>query len=244
MIAFTALALALSGFAAMGMEILWFRHFSILLGGFRAVFALLLAVILIGIGAGALIGGVLDRRIRQPGACLMVTQALFVAFALIGLAAADATTIDARLATESGPVPRLTEIWFNAKPILLEVGIPALLMGFSFPLANAMVQRAEGSVGLRAGVLYLSNTLGAVCGSLGAGFVLLPMLGVQRGATILMLAAALAIVPLALVTRPSKAVAGSLLIAPAALAVWLLLPAHHVMDRPCLGSPPASGRSR
>ena len=37
----------------MGMEIVWFRHFSILLGGFRAVFALLLAVILIGIGAGA-----------------------------------------------------------------------------------------------------------------------------------------------------------------------------------------------
>jgi predicted membrane-bound spermidine synthase len=215
----------------MGMEILWFRHFSILLGGFRAVFALLLAVILIGIGAGAFIGGVLDRRIRQPGACLMVTQSLFVAFALIGLAAADATTIDARLATEFGLVPRLTEIWFNAKPILLEVGIPALLMGFSFPLANAMVQHAERSVGLRAGVLYLSNTLGAVCGSVGAGFVLLPMLGVQRGTTILMLAAALAIVPLALVARPSKAVAGSLLIAPAALAVWLLLPANHVMDR-------------
>ena len=40
-IALTSLALALSGFAAMGMEILWFRHFSILLGGFRAVFALL-----------------------------------------------------------------------------------------------------------------------------------------------------------------------------------------------------------
>src|SRR4029453_8918672 len=149
----TSLALALSGFAAMGMEIVWFRHFSILLGGFRAVFALLLAVILTGIGAGAFVGGVLDRRIRRPGACLMVTQALFVAFALIGLAGADATTSDARLATEFGLVPRLTEIWFNAKPILLEVGIPALLMGFSFPLANAMVQHAERSVGLRAGVL-------------------------------------------------------------------------------------------
>jgi spermidine synthase len=161
----------------------------------------------------------------------MVTQALFVAFALIGLAATNATTIDARLASESGPVPWLTEIWFNAKPILLEIGIPALLMGFSFPLANAMAQRAERAVGLRAGVLYLSNTLGAVCGSLGAGFVLLPLLGIQRGTTILMLAAALAIVPLALVIRPSKAVAGSLLIVPAALTLWLFLPANHVLDR-------------
>ena len=43
----------MSGFAAMGMEIVWFRHFTILLGGFRAVFSLLLAIILIGIGAGS-----------------------------------------------------------------------------------------------------------------------------------------------------------------------------------------------
>jgi len=44
-------------------------------------------------------------------------------------------------------------------------------MGFSFPLANAVIQRAESSVGRRAGVLYLANTAGAVCGSLAAGFV-------------------------------------------------------------------------
>src|SRR4029079_12175022 len=33
----TGLALGIAGFAAMGMEIVWFRHFTILLGGFRAV---------------------------------------------------------------------------------------------------------------------------------------------------------------------------------------------------------------
>ncbi len=55
----------------------------------------------------------------------------------------------------------------------MEVGLPALLMGFSFPLANAIIQRAERSVGRRAGVLYLANTVGAVCGCLAAGFLLL-----------------------------------------------------------------------
>ena len=54
----------MSGFAAMGMEIVWFRHFTILLGGFRAVFSLLLTVILIGIGAGSL----RRRRPRSPHA--------------------------------------------------------------------------------------------------------------------------------------------------------------------------------
>ena len=69
--------------------------------------------------------------------------------------------------------------------MLLEVALPALLMGFSFPLANALIQRAERSVGRRAGVLYLSNTAGAVCGSLAAGFLLLPALGMQGSATVL-----------------------------------------------------------
>jgi hypothetical protein len=100
---------------------------------------------------------------------------------------------------------KFTELWFNFKPILLEVGLPALLMGFAFPLANAIVQRAEASVGRRAGVLYLSNTVGAVCGSLAAGFLLLPAFGIQGSATVLTVAAALAVVPLCLATRPAFA---------------------------------------
>ena len=51
----TSVALAMTGLASLGMEILWFRHFNILLGGFRAVFSLLLALILVGIGTGSFI---------------------------------------------------------------------------------------------------------------------------------------------------------------------------------------------
>ena len=92
----TSLALAMSGFAAMGMEILWFRHVSILLGGFRAVFSLLMTVILVGIGAGSLaVGPVAATAPRGPaGEWLMVVQGLFVALTLLGLAAADAGAIE------------------------------------------------------------------------------------------------------------------------------------------------------
>ena len=37
----TSTAILLSGLAAMGMEIVWFRHLAILLGGIRSVFSLL-----------------------------------------------------------------------------------------------------------------------------------------------------------------------------------------------------------
>jgi spermidine synthase len=255
----TSLALAMTGFAAMGIEILWLRHFSILLGAFRAVFSLLLTVILLGIGVGSLIGGILHRRIPRPAEWLMAAQGLFVATTLLGLATADARPIEAAAAFDptiagaigfagaasnatSGMERALAELWFNAKPIVLEVGIPALLMGVSFPLGNAMIQRVQDSVGRRAGALYLANTLGGVGGSLVVGFLLLPSLGIQASATALATLATLAIIPLYLSDPGSRipdpgprasvlAVGGSLLAAASALAAWMLLPSNHVNTR-------------
>ena len=208
-----ATALALSGFAGLGMEILWFRHFSIMLGAFRAVFALLLTVILVGIGAGSLIAASLQRRVKDVGTLLIAIQSLFVAATLAGMWSADSSAIDRTVsdalrafgsaaATDQLASPSaLTELWFNLRPMLLQVGVPALFIGFGFPLANTLIQRAEQSVGRRAGMLYLANTAGAVVGSLIAGFVLLPRFGLQTSTTVLMLAAVAGLVPLYQVVR-------------------------------------------
>ncbi len=249
-LALTGLALGLSGFAAMGMEILWFRHFTLLLGGLRAVFSLLLTVILIGIGVGSLAGGILHRRTGRPALWLMAAQGLFVASTLLGLATADlrrilfaGRAVLPRVSTEPSLARALLELWLNAKPILLEVAVPALLMGFAFPLANAIIQRAEDSVGRRAGMLYLSNTVGAVGGALAAGFLLLPGLGIQGSATVLTIAGGLAVVPLYAATRtalseaPARArvataaLAGSTLVAGMAVGLWLLLPSDYMISR-------------
>jgi spermidine synthase/Flp pilus assembly protein TadD len=247
-LALTSVALALTGFAAMGMEILWLRHFSLLLGEFRAVFSLLLTVVLLSIGAGALVGGFLPRRTAPEW--LMVAQGLFVASALLGLARANVEAIHAAargletmLSVKSAWERSFAELWFNAKPILSEVAGPALLMGLAFPLGNAVVQLAERSVGRRAGVLYLSNTIGSVCGSLAAGFGLLPLLGIQGSAAILSVAGGLAILPLYMVSRARSAadsVSPRLALAPVlastltggvALALWLQLPSDYVVRR-------------
>ena len=263
-LASTSLALALSGFAAMGMEILWFRHFTLLLGGFRAVFSLLLSVILIGIGAGALGGGWLNRVTARPVQWLMIGEALFVAATVFGLASTDVRNIltaEANLAAAPRApgdpiqwVRAIRELWLIANPMLLEVGIPALVMGLTFPMANAIVQHAEGRVGHRAGVLYFSNTLGAVCGSLAAGFLLLPVLGIQASATVLIVAAGLTIVPLFITARQSEdtsaaagraslaSAAGAMLVSGIAIALWLLLPAEYVIAR--AQTPPGKGERR
>ena len=256
-----AIALALSGFAGLGMEILWFRHFSIMLGAFRAVFSLLLTVILVGIGIGSFASTALQQlaapkpsakagRVRSPATALIATQSLFVAFTLAGIWAADSAAIDRTVSAalrEFGAATNVdqllapgtfSEMWFNLRPMLFEVGVPALLIGFSFPLGNAVVQHAEPSVGRRAGVLYLANTAGAVGGSLVSGFVLLPWLGLQGSTTVLMIVAAAGLIPLYLAARTpdpgSRIPARSLIPAGAAavaIAAWLLLPSDYISTR-------------
>jgi spermidine synthase len=238
----TSVALMLSGFAAMGMEILWLRHFNLLLGGFRAVFSLVLTIVLAGIGAGALVAGAVTRGSARPERTLMLVQALLVAAVFIGLASNSAASLEAhRLAIETmmtGMTPlarRLVELWYNVRPILIEIGPAALLMGAAFPLGNAVVQHAEESVGRRTGVLYLANTFGAVCGSLLTGYVLLPVLGMQGSITALMLTAGLAILSLAIgapgIAAAPAAVVAPALIAAAALTGWLRLPSDFVLQR-------------
>ena len=249
----TAAALALSGFAALGMEILWLRHMSVLLGGFRAVFSLLLTVMLIALGIGALIGGWLDRRFTRPVAALMGVQALFSVTALIGLAFADASTIMARgesIAASLAALPpwsrSMRELWFNLRPMLLEIGVPALVAGLAFPLANAIVQRTDDRIGRRAGVLYAANTVGAVCGSLVTGFLLLPRIGMQTSAAVLAGIASLAIVPLYFAdprTAPRPAqLAMALAVAGLALVGWAQLPSNFIVQR-ALGPEGAAGHA-
>ena len=136
------------GFAAMGLEIVWLRHFTLLLGGFRAVFSLVLTIMLVGIGAGSLFGGWIDRRTARPAQALMVVQALLVVTALIGLGWTSVEALDAHRRAIAATLAALTplarwftELWFNARPMLIEIGVPALLMGCSFPLGNAVIQQ-------------------------------------------------------------------------------------------------------
>src|SRR5262249_46014019 len=90
-------------------------------------------------------------------------------------------------------------------PIVRELGVPALMMGFAYPLANAITQDTAHAVGRRAGLLYVANTVGAVVGSLAVGFWLLPALGMQRTVTMLALAVLAGVAPLCAAARSSRA---------------------------------------
>jgi spermidine synthase len=241
-------AVFVSGFVAMALEIVWFRHLSAVFGGFRAVLSTILTVILVGIWLGSLLGASLHRRLGRPYLLFMGAQALLVTFTLFGVASVALSEVTAErlrtfhaFAQAAAWQAEAVQLWIVLKYIGLELGVPALMMGFTYPIANAMIQDAEGAVGRRAGALYLANTGGAVLGALTAGFALLPALGMQRSITALAVVALLALSPVYVAAArraepgPARrlnvgALAGSLAIAGCAVLLWMRLPGLHVVE--------------
>ena len=75
----------------------------------------------------------------------------------------------------AGDAARL--LYAHALAPLLVMGAPVLLMGASFPFAQALVARRLDSLGRRTGTLLFANICGNVAGGAATGFALLDRLG-------------------------------------------------------------------
>jgi spermidine synthase len=238
---YTAAALFLSGLAAMGMQIVWFRFLIGVIGAYRSVFSLLLTVILLGIFLGSVLGGVVQRRLGRPALLYLVAQAGFLLSTLWAFVRFEPGYLGhladayAALGNVSPLSQLLAATWFNLRPILDLVALPAILMGVAYPLANAHVQQFEDRVGGRAGALYLANTLGNLVGSLVTGFALLPWFGSARSVAVLVACATLGLLPLYLSMRghpayarrprlPAAVFAAALAALLVCLAGWVRMP--------------------
>lgn len=242
-VVFVSAAIFASGFAGMAMEIVWFRHLISVLGGYRGVFSILLFVILTGVWLGSLAGGYWHRRLGRPGLGYALAQAAFVCSALLLLAGLDRGEVVAYVSTAFSTAPHGSEatqrslgFWTSLRVAAFTIGPPSVCMGAAYPLANALVQRVDSSVGRRAGALYLANTCGAVLGAIVAGFVLLPTVGTQLSALIGMSGAVLAI-PLLSAAEPPKGTWARLVLLGAVLAgsfglvAWLRLPSNRLVSQ-------------
>lgn len=183
------LAIALSGFTALGAEVVWTRTLSLMLGASVYTFSIILAVFLIGLGFGSSAGSFMARGTRARVA-LGWTQLLLVA----GIAWAAWMMADSLPFWPINPtLSRSPWITFQIDLIrsLTAVFPSAFLWGASFPLAIAAVVGPGQDAGRSVGRVYAANTVGAIGGSILFSVVAIPMLGTQQSERLLI---ALAIV--------------------------------------------------
>ena len=241
-----AVAIFLTGFAAMGMEILWFRHITALVGPFRAVYSLLTTVILLAMGAGALLSGSLATRVGHPLLLFAASEALFIASTAFGLWSADIRQIlseqssaTSAFVAGSGWAREQISLGLISRPLFREAALPALFMGAAYPLATAAIAGLPATVGRRAGAMYLANTTGAVAGSIMAAFVLMPTLGLQGSAGVMFVSVGIGIVlivaawissstPRRSARRGFVVLTASTTIAAVTMIIWLRLPADYI----------------
>jgi len=195
------LALALmtaSGFAALGLQIVWTQQTALWLGHEAAAVLAVVAAFFAGIAVGALALGEAIRRSVRPARWYAACEAVIGLWALT-LALLLAPVTESMLAL-IGAEPTPLRHWSVAFGGTFTLLLPATAaMGATLP-AVARALEALRSRGASVAALYAANTFGAVLGVLATTFWLVPSVGLTATAGIcaaLSLAAA-AVAPRAL----------------------------------------------
>ena len=219
---------ALSGFAALGLEVIWSRTLVVHLHNTTYAFTVMLAVFLAGLALGnALLMRFYDR-ITRPLAWLGVIQVLIgisvvVAAASYGsLRGVSLGLLDVDVIGSFGGALALMSL--RAALVLLPT---TLLLGMTFPLVVRVVCEDLDSLSRDLGGAYAANTCGAILGSLAAAFLLIPLLGVSGAlAALAGLSALLGFTCFAALSRPglSRWGFGAAAVLVAIVPSWLISP--------------------
>jgi spermidine synthase len=162
-----------TGLIFLALEVIWFRFLRLYVASSPTAFAIMLAMVLAGIGIGGLVAGAVFRSSRRSNQML----------AILLLAAAILVLVSYLLFPgELMPAPNgvFDLQWWQIAVLCVALMFPvALVSGILFPIIAAEVQASVGDRMNSMGLTALLNTAGAAIGPLVASFVLLPILGYQ-----------------------------------------------------------------
>jgi spermidine synthase len=167
----------LAGAVAFFQEVLWSRMLSHVVGSSIYAFGVMVASFLIGIALGGGVGAAVARS-RQAAA-----QALALALLFAAAAAAVAYLLLEQLLPERGGLLQNTRTILGFIQVPVNTVFAGLLLlpmtcaiGMTYPLAVRVLARDVDDAAPASARVYSWNTVGAILGSLAAGFVAIPAL--------------------------------------------------------------------
>ena len=160
-----------SGALMLALEVVWFRFLLLTRDGTSLIFAVMLAVVLAGIAVGGLAAGRLFQRDDRAYRWLRHVTAASAALVVLTYWGYDFFSV-------YGELQDTTTLAFIGFATFLMFPVAAL-SGVAFTMVNRAVKDEFGSSARTAGIATLSNTIGAMLGSLGAAFILLPIAGME-----------------------------------------------------------------
>ena len=168
----------LSGSAGLMYEVVWTRKLTLLFGGTTYAITTTVAAFMAGLGLGSYIAGRIAHRLSATGRAYGVLQlAVGVTALAVPLLLRTVEPLYRAIYSPGAGVGLLTTVRFAGGMLVLM--LPTTLMGATLPVLVRYVTSRGRQVGQSVGVLYGINTLGAVGGTLAAGFILLPNVGMN-----------------------------------------------------------------
>lgn len=162
-----------SGVILLALEVVWFRFIDLFVWSRNLSFSLMLAVVLAGIGLGGHLAGALLRR-RADGYGI-ASPAAFLSGALAVSTYAGFSIAVAPYGFQS--INRALDVLWLSAALMFPV---SLLSGALFTWIGTALAREVQPDTRATGLLTLANTVGAGLGALAGGFLLLPLLGIER----------------------------------------------------------------
>jgi spermidine synthase/predicted MFS family arabinose efflux permease len=162
-----------TGCILLSLEVIWFRFLRLYVASSSTAFAVMLAVVLAGIGLGGIVAGTIRRRLARLNHLLPVLLLSAAILTFLSYLFFPGESIQARTGVFD---LRWWQIALLSTALMFPV---ALLSGILFPSIVADVQaRVEDRMN-STGITTLFNTAGAAVGPLVASLILLPGIGYQ-----------------------------------------------------------------
>jgi spermidine synthase len=162
-----------TGSVLLALEVIWFRFLRLYVASSPTAFAIMLAVVLAGIGFGGVAAGAIHHRSRPLNRLLPLLLVLAALATLLSYLFFPGELIQARAGVFD---LRWWQIALLSTALMFPV---ALISGVLFPSIATSVQASVGDRMNSTGITTLANTTGAAFGPLIASFVLLPGVGYQ-----------------------------------------------------------------
>ncbi|UCE86740.1 MAG: fused MFS/spermidine synthase [Deltaproteobacteria bacterium] len=171
------LCFGVSGFVAIGYEVVWAKIFGIVMEGTLYGFSAVLASFLFGIAVGSFAMAPWVDRVRDlPRAFALLHVGIAVSVVVGMLAVPYLPYAHRRIADAMHAAGGLHLLFALVVPIVL---LPTALFGAAFPVLIRIYTRRARSVGAGIGVATAANTAGSIAASLLVGFFAIPALGMD-----------------------------------------------------------------
>ena len=163
-----------TGCILLSLEVIWFRFLRLYVVSTPTAFAIMLAIVLGGIGLGGIAAGVMLRRSTRSNQLLPILLLLTAIAVLLSYLFFPGETVKAPGGAFS------PASWPQIGLLCLALMFPvSFLSGILFPTIVALVQVSVKDRMNSTGITTLFNTAGAAVGPLIASFALLPAIGLQ-----------------------------------------------------------------